>query len=263
MVCPDTCQRVELASVPSGRKSFSVMVLSTSPAAMTISVKSFNARMASAGSCAIMFTVSRPVTPITVLVAMKMALVVSVSGEIAKTVLSLFTRTNTPVSTVYLQVAAGGFHSLALTEIVLQTYCTAGFSASGCAAMMSSSGLASATASTGFILMASTVEGAKDGLFFYGTNGRQANPWGTGGSFVCVIPPRLRGAFQFGVGTAGGCDGVFAEDLNARWCSTCPKPLHNPGAGAVVQAQLWYRDPQNTGSQTTSMSDAIEFLVVP
>jgi hypothetical protein len=37
----------------------------------------------------------------------------------------------------------------------------------------------------------------------------------------------------------------------------------NPGAGAQVQAQLWYRDPQNTSNQTTSLSDAIEFLVAP
>jgi hypothetical protein len=36
-----------------------------------------------------------------------------------------------------------------------------------------------------------------------------------------------------------------------------------PGAGAMVQAQLGYRDPFNTGNQTTSLSDAIEFLVNP
>jgi hypothetical protein len=30
-----------------------------------------------------------------------------------------------------------------------------------------------------------------------------------------------------------------------------------------VQAQLWYRDPSNTSSVTTSLSDAIEFLVAP
>ena len=53
------------------------------------------------------------------------------------------------------------------------------------------------------------------------------------------------------------------QDLNALWCATCPKPLHNPGAGAVVQAQLWYRDPLNTSNQTTSLSDAIEFCIEP
>jgi len=59
------------------------------------------------------------------------------------------------------------------------------------------------------------------------------------------------------------CDGSFFQDLNALWCPSCPKPGHNPGAGATVQAQLWYRDPANTSNQTTSLSDAIEFVVAP
>ena len=41
------------------------------------------------------------------------------------------------------------------------------------------------------------------------------------------------------------------------------KPASNPGAGALVQAQLWYRDPQNTSNQTTSLSDAVEFTLCP
>ena len=53
----------------------------------------------------------------------------------------------------------------------------------------------------------------------------------------------------------------------SRWTSTrsgarpAPSPPKNPGAGAVVQAQLWYRDPLSTSNQTTSLSDAIEFVV--
>ena len=144
-----------------------------------------------------------------------------------------------------------------------EIYCTAGTSASGCQASISAAGTASATATSGFVLMASGVEGSKDGLFFYGTNGRQANPWGNGTSYQCVIPPVKRGGLQTGSGTPGACDGMFSQDLNARWCPSCPKPNHNPGVGAVTQAQFWYRDPQNTSNQTTSLSNAIEFLVVP
>ena len=66
-----------------------------------------------------------------------------------------------------------------------------------------------------------------------------------------------------GTGTSGVRDGRFQQDLNALWCPTCPKPGHNPGAGALTQAQLWYRDPQNTSNQTTSLSDAVEFTVCP
>ena len=139
-------------------------------------------------------------------------------------------------------------------------YCTAGTSASGCQATLSASGTPSASAPLGFVLSAAGVEGLKDGLYFFGTNGRQANPWGSSTSFQCVTPPVARGGLLTAAGTAGACDGSFAQDLNARWTA---KPAQNPGAGAVVQAQLWYRDPQNTSNQTTSLSDALEFTVGP
>ena len=160
------------------------------------------------------------------------------------------------------QVSAGAAYVFAL-EFEPETYCTAGTSASGCQALIGATGNASASASSGFFLTISGVEGQKEGLFFCGTNGRQANPWGNGTSFVCVVPPRWRAGLLTGVGTVGACDGSFSQDLNAHWCSTCPKPLHNPGAGALAQAQLWYRDPASTSNQTSSMSDAIEFLVGP
>jgi uncharacterized membrane protein len=143
------------------------------------------------------------------------------------------------------------------------TYCTAGTSASGCNAMVSTTGTASASASSGFTLAAAGVEGLKSGLFFFGSNGRQANPWGSSTSSQCVVPPVIRGGLLGASGTAGLCDGAFSQDLNALWCAACPKPLKNPGAGALVQAQLWYRDPFNTSNQTTSLSDAVEFTVDP
>jgi hypothetical protein len=160
--------------------------------------------------------------------------------------------------------AGVGFSGLAGLQLVPAfgpvSYCSSGTSASGCNALISSTGAASATAATGFSLMASGVEGGKDGLFFFGTNGRQANPWGNGTSRQCVVPPVIRGGLLASTGTNGACDGAFGQDLNALWTA---KPPKNPGAGAVVQAQLWYRDPLNTSNQTTSLSDAIEFQVGP
>jgi hypothetical protein len=140
------------------------------------------------------------------------------------------------------------------------TYCTPGTSASGCQATLSGSGTPSATAASGFTLTASAVEGDKDGLFFFGANGRQANPWGNGTSLQCVVMPVSRGGLLAGSGTQGACDGSLSQDLNARWTA---RPNQNPGPGALVQAQLWYRDPQNTSNQSTSFSDAAEFLVCP
>ncbi len=144
-----------------------------------------------------------------------------------------------------------------------KTYCTAGVSASGCQAAISASGTASATAASGFYLSASGVEGQRDGLFFFGTNGRQATPWGNGTSFQCVVPPVTRAGLLSATGTSGQCDGSFTQDLNALWCPACAKPFKNPGAGALVQAELWYRDPQNTSNRSTSLSNALEVSVCP
>jgi hypothetical protein len=143
------------------------------------------------------------------------------------------------------------------------SYCTAGSSAAGCQPFLSACGSPSASAPSGFELRASEVEGAKQGLFFFGSSGRQANPWGNGTSYQCVVPPVVRAGLLAASGTAGVCDGAFTQDLNALWCPSCPKPLKNPGAGATVQAQLWYRDPLNTSNQTTSLSDATELVVGP
>jgi hypothetical protein len=143
---------------------------------------------------------------------------------------------------------------------VATSYCTAGTSAGGCQAVLSASGTPSATATSGFDLIAAGVEGQKDGLYFFAANGRQANAWGSGTSFQCVAPPVSRAGLLPGAGTNGSCDGAFRQDLNARWTA---KPAQNPGAGALVQAQLWYRDPQNTSNRTTSLSDALEFALCP
>ena len=67
-----------------------------------------------------------------------------------------------------------------------------------------------------------------------------------------------RGGLLVGVGTAGSCDGGFTQDLNTLWNAA---PNKYPPQGALVQAQLWYRDPQNTSGTSTSLSDAIEFRV--
>ena len=44
-------------------------------------------------------------------------------------------------------------------------------------------GTSSASASSGFTILATNVEGPRTAMFFYGTNGRQAAPWGNGSSY--------------------------------------------------------------------------------
>jgi hypothetical protein len=140
-------------------------------------------------------------------------------------------------------------------------YCTAGTSASGCQALVSATGIASASDTSGFNVTCSSIEGDKGGLFFFGTNGQQANTWGSGTSYQCVVPPVKRSPLQLGNGTPGTCTGSYTYDFNTHWNVT--KPNHNPGTGTAVQLQTWYRDPANTSNQTTSLSNAIEFALCP
>jgi hypothetical protein len=173
------------------------------------------------------------------------------------------TGSGTSIATCYVPGADGHAVHVFDIEHETETYCTAGASASGCTALMDSSGEASASAPHGFTVIASGVEGAKDGLFFFGTNGKQANPWGNGTSYQCVKPPLKRTGVLVGTGTGGACNGHFGRDLNAFWCPSCPGAAANPTAGAMLQAQLWYRDPLSTSNQPTSLSDALEAYVGP
>ena len=62
-------------------------------------------------------------------------------------------------------------------------------------------------------------------------------------------------------GTLGTCAGSIALDWN-QFVAATPTALGAPfQAGAVVQAQAWYRDPPST--KTTALSDALEFTVQP
>ena len=142
-----------------------------------------------------------------------------------------------------------------------ETYCTAGTTALGCTATIGWSGTPSASLPSGFVATTTGAEGQINGLFFFGTNGRQASPWGNGTSFQCVVPPVIRTPLQTSSGTPGQCDGAFAFDFNTHWSVT--KPQTNPGAGAKAQIQTWFRDPFNTSNQTTSLSDALEATLCP
>ena len=140
-------------------------------------------------------------------------------------------------------------------------YCTAGVTASGCQVVLATAGTPSVSASSGFDVFGAGVEGGKDGLFFYGFNGAQANGWGSGSSFQCVVPPTLRTPLLTGAGTPGACDGFLGRDFNAYWFTAAPGK--QPAAGQQLWMQLWFRDPQNTSNQTTSLSDGLAITVAP
>ena len=147
------------------------------------------------------------------------------------------------------------------------TYCTSGTSFDGCTPTIASSGIPSATNYQSFTLSCSGLPAQKNGFFFYGVSGRSSAPWGNSTSVLCVNSPTQR---MLPVLTANGtsapaCDGVISTNWNA-WIAANPSAFGAPFApGAVVDAQLWYRDSQSgtgpVGGKGTALSNALEFTV--
>lgn len=141
-------------------------------------------------------------------------------------------------------------------------YCTAGTSSNGCVPAIGASGTPSLAASSGYTLGASSIEGQKQGLFFYGVSGAAIAPWApNSNSYLCVKSPTQRMAAQNSGGVAGQCNGAFAQDWLA-FLNANPLSLGAPFVpGIPVNAQAWYRDP--AAAKTTNLSNALEFVVVP
>jgi hypothetical protein len=139
-------------------------------------------------------------------------------------------------------------------------YCKAGKSRNDCMAMLTTTGTADLGSSFGFDVIVSGAPGNVNAIFYYGWNGRQANQWGNGTSFQCVMPPVKRTGIISTSGTSGQCNGSSGLDFNTYWWNNFPK---RPPPDTLVQIQFWYRDATNTSNQKTSLSDAIEVWPCP
>jgi len=141
------------------------------------------------------------------------------------------------------------------------SYCTAGVTTNGCSATMSVTGTPSLSQTSGFSIAFTGAEGLKQGLIFYGVSGRAVFPWGASSSFLCVKSPTQRTVVASTGGASGQCDGGLSVDWLA-YLAANPGALGQPfQAGAIVDAQGWFRDPPSP--KTTHLSNAIEFAVQP
>jgi len=144
------------------------------------------------------------------------------------------------------------------------TYCTSSTTTNGCAPAIAASAQPSATNATAPLLTVSSVEGAKQGLFFYGLDNTGFSPltWGPGSSsFLCVKSPTQRTFAQASGGIANTCSGAFSQDWNA-FQALLPGALGQPfAAGDKVYVQAWFRDPP--APKTTNLSNAVELTVQP
>jgi len=145
-------------------------------------------------------------------------------------------------------------------------YCIAKLNSLGCLPMIAWTGTPSASQPAGFQIRASEVRNNKNGLLFYGVNGRENLPYQ--GGTLCVKPPIRRTPSVNSGGTlppSNDCTGVFAFDMNAFAAGALggnPLPaLQVPGT--LVQCQWWGRDPGFLPPNNTTLSSALEFTVCP
>jgi Tol biopolymer transport system component len=141
------------------------------------------------------------------------------------------------------------------------SYCTTGTTSSGCHPTLHATGTPSASMGSGFTLSASSVEGKKSGIFFYGLSGPAALPWNGSTSTFCLRTPVRRMAALSSGGTPGTCEGELVMDWN-EYVASHPGALGTPFVGGeVVWVQGWFRDPPTPGG--SSLTDGLWFEVCP
>ncbi len=144
-------------------------------------------------------------------------------------------------------------------------YCTGSITSGGCEPQMSSTGLPRVSQNAGFVVTCSQTPNNKLGLFFYGFDGRQAAPFGSG--TFCMMTPVVRTPVMFSGGnpsTVSDCSGTLQLDFNAYskgLLGVAPHPALSV-IGQRVNVQCWGRDPQGPIA-STFLSDALEFVVGP
>jgi hypothetical protein len=161
------------------------------------------------------------------------------------------------------QIRAFPHHSWPLATPPL-SYCTAKVNSLGCLPVIASTGYAKVGASTGFEIRASNVRNNKNGLLFYGVNGRANAPFQ--GGTLCVKAQIRRTPAVNSLGTlppANDCTGVYRLDFSAFTAGLLggtPLPALNV-AGTMVDSQWWGRDPGFPAPNNTTLSNGLEFVV--
>jgi choice-of-anchor B domain-containing protein len=131
-------------------------------------------------------------------------------------------------------------------------YCTGKLNSQGCVPAIAFSGTPSASSPSPFTISAAAIVNATNGILFYG-HGQDNVPFQ--GGTLCAASPITRTNLQISGGTLP-CSGNFSFDFNAHIQGGGDPSLV---AGALVNAQYWYRDPPS--SFGAGLSNAVEFTI--
>jgi hypothetical protein len=157
-----------------------------------------------------------------------------------------------------------GFETYVLPVPPPSTYCTAKVNSLGCTPSIGFTGFPSATSGSGFTVRATQIRNNKNGLLFYGVNGRASIPFQ--GGTLCVKTQIKRTPSVNSGGTpapANDCSGIFSLDMNAFAVGSLGgSPLAAlTVSGTVVDCQWWGRDPGFPAPNNTTLSNGLEYTV--
>jgi hypothetical protein len=176
-----------------------------------------------------------------------------------------------PGGRIYLMGDLGSFPAtggdaltLAFDMAVTEIYCTAKTNSLGCVPTIGATGIASATAGSGFVITGSNVLNNKAGLLLYGTVGRFAFPF-LGGTLCVRSPRRSPPVSSGGNPPPNDCSGAYSFDMNCFAVGGCggTPAVELTIPGTVVDCQWWGRDPGFAPPNGATLTNGLEYTVMP
>ncbi len=145
-------------------------------------------------------------------------------------------------------------------------YCAGKVNSIGCLPQLVATGVPQASAFTGFLVNGTNVRNQKVGLLLYGTTGLTVIPFQ--GGHLCVNSPIKRSVSRTSGGSplpASDCTGVYGIDMNAfaqgLYGGSPLVALLAPGT--QVNCQWWGRDPGFPAPNNSTLTNALEYTIVP
>lgn len=154
------------------------------------------------------------------------------------------------------QVLYQGFNRVGAPEI----HCVGKTNSQGCLPALSFTGFASMTDTTPFVISADNLVNRRFSTLMLSLAGRNNAPFQ--GGTLCIGAPFTNAPVQLTGGTPMGldCSGTYTLDFNDYLQTVAPTGFV---AGAVVNGQVFFRDPDNADGTGYGLTDAIEFTILP
>ena len=136
-------------------------------------------------------------------------------------------------------------------------YCTALVNSQGCTPSIGYSGSSTLSGADDFMVTSTMVLNEKNGIMFYGF-APNAVPFK--GGTLCVQQPLKRTPLQNSGGNAGpdDCSGNLSFHFSQAYMTS-----NGLGAGTMVYAQFWHRDPASAPPGKVGLTDGLSFEIRP